>query len=189
MILLSYLAMLGLLALQYFSNKRISVLQYSLKKLTDSRIQYISQVILGIKHIKCRAQESIFAERISKVRSLELQAFTSYVNIKNICAAIYANAGVLISSLIFLFADRSLLELGKVFSTLALLGYIFNFSIVYSNYAIEALYQMKVFDRRVSEVIEAAVKRQEEEGLRGEGQVAFGGGGSGGYLGMEGVYA
>lgn len=85
-------------------------------------------------------QEDIFAEKIGQVRAQELKSFTSYVNIKNICAAIYANAGVLISSLIFLFADRSLLELGKVFSTLALLGYVFNFSIVYSNYAIEALY-------------------------------------------------
>jgi hypothetical protein len=75
-----------------------------------------------------------------------LSSITSYVNIKNICAAIYANAGVLISSLIFLFADKALLDLGKVFSTLALLGYIFNFSIVYSNYAIEALYKLKVFN-------------------------------------------
>jgi ATP-binding cassette, subfamily C (CFTR/MRP), member 4 len=59
----------------------------------------------------------------------------------------------LISSLIFLFADKNLLELGKVFSTLALLGYIFNFSIVYSNYAFEATYQLKVFNQRVMETI------------------------------------
>lgn len=78
------------------------------------------------------------------------------MNIKNICGAIYANAGVLISSLIFLFADPSLLELGKVFSTLALLGYVFNFSIVYSNYAIEALYQIRVFNQRITEVITSA---------------------------------
>lgn len=43
------------------------------------------------------------------------------------------------SSAIFIFADPESLELGKVFSTIALLGYIFNFSILYSNYAIEAL--------------------------------------------------
>ena len=89
-----------------------------------------------------------------------MESFTSYVNIKNICGAIYANAGVLISSLIFLFADRNLLELGKVFSTLALLGYIFNFSIVYSNYAIEAVYQLKVFNQRVTEVIVRTRERQ-----------------------------
>ena len=89
-----------------------------------------------------------------------MKSFTSYVNIKNICAAIYANAGVLISSLIFLFADRSLLELGKVFSTLALLGYVFNFSIVYSNYAIEALYQLKVFNQRITEVIEKTFEKE-----------------------------
>jgi hypothetical protein len=62
--------------------------------------------------------------------------------------------------LIFLFADRSLLELGKVFSTLALLGYIFNFSIVYSNYAIEALYQLKVFNQRITEVIEKTFEKE-----------------------------
>lgn len=103
-------------------------------------------MLLGIRQIKCRVQEHIFAEKIGVVRAQELESFTSYVNIKNICGAIYANAGVLISSLIFLFADSSLLELGKVFSTLALLGYIFNFSIVYSNYAVEAVYQLKVFN-------------------------------------------
>jgi ABC-type bacteriocin/lantibiotic exporter with double-glycine peptidase domain len=56
--------------------------------------------------------------------------------------------------LIFLFADKALLDLGKVFSTLALLGYVFNFSIVYSNYAIEALYQLKVFNQRIGDVID-----------------------------------
>ena len=94
----------------------------------------------GIKQIKCRLLEPVLAAKIGEVRSQELASFTSYTNIKNICGAIYANAGVLISSLIFLFADKNSLELGKVFSTLALLGYVFNFSIVYSNYAIEALY-------------------------------------------------
>jgi hypothetical protein len=73
-----------------------------------------------------------------------------------VCSAIYANAGVIISSLIFLFADRSTLELGKVFSTLAMLGYVFNFSILYSNYAIEALYSIKVFQKRIIEVIESS---------------------------------
>jgi ABC-type bacteriocin/lantibiotic exporter with double-glycine peptidase domain len=45
------------------------------------------------------------------------------------------------------------LELGKVFSTLTLLGYIFNFSVLYSNWAIEALNSLKVFQNRISEVI------------------------------------
>jgi hypothetical protein len=61
--------MVGLLALQYFSNKKIASLQYILKKQTDSRIQYISQVIQGIRQIKCRVQEAIFAERIREVRA------------------------------------------------------------------------------------------------------------------------
>ena len=45
------------------------------------------------------------------------------------------------------------MELGKVFSTLTLLGYIFNFSVLYSNWAIEALNSLKVFQKRISEVI------------------------------------
>jgi hypothetical protein len=54
---------------------------------------------------------------------------------------------------VFLLADKESLELGKVFSTLALLGYIFNFSIVYSNFAIESLYALSVFNQRIEEVI------------------------------------
>jgi hypothetical protein len=45
--------------------------------------------------------------------------------------------------------DAEALELGKVFSTLSLLGYIFNFSVLYSNYAVEALFQLNVFFERI----------------------------------------
>ena len=72
---------------------------------------------------------------------------------KNGCAAIYFNAGVIISAFVFLLADKQTLELGKVFSTLALLGYIFNFSIVNSNYAMESLNLLNVFSKRIQQVI------------------------------------
>lgn len=79
--------------------------------------------------------------------------FSKYCDIKNVCAAIYFNSGVILSSLVFLLADSETLELGKVFSTLALLGYIFNFSILYSNYAIESLYSLSVLMKRIDMVI------------------------------------
>lgn len=50
-------------------------------------------------------------------------------------------------------ADKDRLDLGKVFSTLALLGYIFNFSIMFSNLAIEKLFSLSVFNKRIEEVI------------------------------------
>ena len=78
-----------------------------------------------------------------------MKIYGTYANIKQICGAIYFNAGVVIASIIFMFADPETLQLGKVFSTIALLGYIFNFSVLYSNYAIEALYTIKVFNQRV----------------------------------------
>ena len=89
--------------------------------------------------------EPLYANRIHETRKDELDAFSRYCDIKLICAAIYWNAGVIISAFVFLLADKDTLELGKVFSTLALLGYIFNFSILYSNYAIEGLYSLGVF--------------------------------------------
>lgn len=78
-----------------------------------------------------------------------MNLYSKYVNIKQVCSALYFNSGVIISSIIFLFADPKTLELGKVFSTIALLGYVFNFSVLYSNYAIEALYTIIVFNKRV----------------------------------------
>ena len=57
------------------------------------------------------------------------------------------------ATIIFIFADPDKLELGKVFSTIALLGYVFNFSILYSNYAIEAIYTIKVFNQRVDQIV------------------------------------
>ena len=98
-------------------------------------------------------QESLYITKIDEIRKSELEIFGTYVNIKQICSAIYFNAGVIISATIFIFADPSRLELGKVFSTIALLGYIFNFSILYSNYALEALYKIMVFNQRVDQVV------------------------------------
>lgn len=122
----------------------------------------MSQVLKGIKAIKCNVQETFFATKIEASRKQELSLYSKYINIRNILAAIYSNSSVLISSLIFLFADKNSLELGNVFSTLAMLGYIFNFSILYSNYALEALYSIKVFDKRITEVIEGAFKKQKD---------------------------
>jgi hypothetical protein len=110
-------------------------------------------VIKGIKSIKCRVQEAIYTQRIDSTREQELNAFKKYCNIKNICNAIYVNAGILISALVFLIVDKKMLDLGKVFSTLALLNHIFNFSIMYSNSAIEQLFNLKVLMRRIDEII------------------------------------
>lgn len=141
-VVVCYLAMGGLLAMQCFTNKRIAKLQFASLTLADSRIQLLSQVVKGIKTVKCRLLESFFVHRIDKVREQELQAFSRYCDIKNGCGAIYYNAGVIISAFVFILTDKESLDLGKVFSTLALLGYIFNFSITYSNFAIESLYSL-----------------------------------------------
>lgn len=89
-----------------------------------------------------------------------MSLFSFYVNVKNICSAIYENTSILISSMIFLMADKSTLEIGKVFSTLALLGYIFNFSVIISNQALESVYTLKVFDKRVREVVGSVLNKR-----------------------------
>lgn len=115
-------------------------------------------MLQGIKQIKLNMWENTYIGKITRIRDVELDMFGTYINIKNICSAIYANASILISSMIFLMADKNSLELGKVFSTLALLGYIFNFSILYSNYAIESIYCLQVFDKRITSIIESVLK-------------------------------
>lgn len=82
-----------------------------------------------------------------------MKIYGRYVNLKQICTALYFNAGVIMSSAIFIFADPATLELGKVFSTIALLGYVFNFSVLYSNYALEALYTIVTFNKRIDNII------------------------------------
>mmetsp|Transcript_47238 Transcript_47238/g.34532 ORF Transcript_47238/g.34532 Transcript_47238/m.34532 type:complete len:235 (+) Transcript_47238:127-831(+) len=158
-ILLCYVAMLLLIWLQQYSNKKLAALSYQNCKKTDQRINYLSQVVKAIRGIKCLALEKAFEQKIFKARTQELEIFTSYVNIKNVLTAVYTNAGVLISALIFLFADKESLELGKAFSTLALLGYIFNFSILFSNYALEAVYSLKVFMTRVHDAVDMTVEK------------------------------
>lgn len=152
-IVVCYISMAGLLAMQYFSNNYLAKLQTQSLGLSDSRVAFIAQILIGIKSIKTRLLERLYADRINEIRAGELEAYSTYCWIKQICSSIYFNAGVIISSLVFMLAEKNTLELGKVFSTLALLGYIFNFSILYSNYAIEALYALKVFSTRIDEAI------------------------------------
>jgi hypothetical protein len=55
----------------------------------------------------------------------------------------------MISCIIFMSTNKQKLNLGNVFSTIALLGYVFNFSVLYANFAIEAIYTIVVLIRRV----------------------------------------
>ena len=95
----------------------------------------------------------MYVDKIGEVRALETNIYGRYVNLKQVCTALYFNAGVIMSSAIFIFADPKTLELGKVFSTIALLGYVFNFSVLYSNYALEAIYTIVTFNKRVDKII------------------------------------
>ena len=138
-----------LLAIQYYSNNYLAKLQYKFLTIADGRVELISQLIKGIRTIKCRLLEQTYSEKIEKIRIEELSSFSLYCHIKNICSALYFNAGIVISAMVFILVDKQTLDLGKVFSTLALLGYIFNFSICYSNYAIESLYALSVLNQRI----------------------------------------
>ena len=74
--------------------------------LSDSRIELLGQLIKGIRSIKCRILEPLYAQKIDFVRGQELKAFSWYCDIKNGCGAIYYNAGVIISAFVFLLADK-----------------------------------------------------------------------------------
>ena len=128
-------------------------------------MQLLSQLLKGIRTIKIRVLEPLFAHRIDQIRAEELKAFSRYADFKTGTSAIYFNAGVIISGIVFLIADKDTLELGKVFSTLALLGYIFNFSIVNSNYAIESLFSLAVFRKRIEAVITEPLLNREMNDL------------------------
>ena len=160
-VILCYVTMALLLVLQYWSNKKLAELQYENKAQTDKRIALVQNIIKGIRQVKIRMQESVYIQRIGEVRNKEMQIYGKYVNLKQICTALYFNAGVIMSSAIFIFADPSTLELGKVFSTIALLGYVFNFSVLYSNYALEALYTIVVFNKRIDMIVLSAEKYRE----------------------------
>ena len=63
-------------------------------------------MIKGIRTIKCRLLEETYAEKIEKVRVAELNSFSIYCHIKNICSALYFNAGIVISAMVFILVDK-----------------------------------------------------------------------------------
>lgn len=160
-VILCYVTMALLLLLQYWSNKKLAQLNYDKKAETDKRIALVQNIIKGIKQVKIRMQENVYIKRIGEVRSAEMRLYGRYVNLKQICSALYFNAGVIMASAIFIFADPRKLDLGKVFSTIALLGYVFNFSVLYSNYALEALYTIVTFNKRIDTIVLMADKYKE----------------------------
>ena len=56
-VVVCYIAMALLLVLQYFSNKKLATLQLRHLKLGDKRIEFLTQILKGIKTIKVRALE------------------------------------------------------------------------------------------------------------------------------------
>lgn len=160
-VIMCYVTMALLLVLQYWSNKKLAQLNYDKKAETDKRIALVQNIIKGIKQVKIRMQENVYIKRIGEVRSAEMQLYGRYVNLKQICSALYFNAGVIMASAIFIFADPRKLDLGKVFATIALLGYVFNFSVLYSNYALEALYTIVTFNKRIDTIVLMADKYKE----------------------------
>ena len=60
-----YLAMGLLLVLQYFSNIKLAKLQLKTLGLSDKRIEFLSQVIKGIKTIKCRVLQNLYEDRVA----------------------------------------------------------------------------------------------------------------------------
>ena len=72
---------------------------------TDKRISLISNILKGIKQIKMKMSEAVNLNAVKEVRAEEISTFGLYVNIKQICSSIYFNSGVIISSVIFLFAE------------------------------------------------------------------------------------
>ena len=57
-----------LLAIQYYSNNYLAKLQYKFLTIADGRVELISQLIKGIRTIKCRLLEQTYAEKIEKIR-------------------------------------------------------------------------------------------------------------------------
>ena len=54
----------GLLLMQYCTNKIIARVQFRALTRADKRIQLLAQVLKGIKTIKCRLLEPIYAYRV-----------------------------------------------------------------------------------------------------------------------------
>ena len=60
-VIVCYFSMGGLLTMMYFTNKYMAKLQMTSKTKADSRIQLLSQVLKGIRTIKCRLLEPLYA--------------------------------------------------------------------------------------------------------------------------------
>ena len=67
-IIVCYLTMAGLLGMQYCTNKYIGKVQYEAQTVADKRVQLLSQIVQGIRTIKCRLLEPIYAKRVDQVR-------------------------------------------------------------------------------------------------------------------------
>jgi hypothetical protein len=90
-ILVCYLGMLCLLAVQILSNKILKALQLRFMKFGDERIKFISKIIQGIRAIKVNVQENFCLDSVIRMRQSEINSFSTYTVIKLVCGAIYFN--------------------------------------------------------------------------------------------------
>lgn len=166
-IVVCYIGMIILLLIQIITNKINATFYKKHLVFTDKRMEYLRNVLSGIRQIKVRCLEPFFNSQLKEIRAREISIFTTYCDIRIISSSLYFNSGIILSTALFLSVDRDILELGKVFSTLALLGYVFNFSVLFSNYAIEALNLLWVFFGRV----EMAITRPFQDSQKAKAEI------------------
>ena len=73
--------------------------------LTDVRLEYLRDVLEGIRHIKVRCLEQFFDQSVMQKRHAEIAIFSTYCDIRITCSALYFNSGVILSTLLFLLVD------------------------------------------------------------------------------------
>ena len=121
-----YSLLLFFVPLQFYLSNRFATLRSKIAKITDSRVNLVSQAVAGARVMKMSGWEQQFKERIENIRLLECNKIQQANRLRALNEAIYFSSSVVMSVVIFSVhvALGGVLTPRSVFTTMTLINVI-----------------------------------------------------------------
>lgn len=122
--LIGYIFLFLFAAVQFIMSQRFVQYRGSIASITDHRVHWISQLLLGIRVLKMHAWEDAMSRRLETIRSMEVAGIQRAARLRAMNEAIFFASSITICLIIFV-AHHALggkLTLGTMYSIFALMN-------------------------------------------------------------------
>ena len=112
--MIGFVVVAALIGFNFYIAKKIGSFYENMMKSKDKRINLTHDVLMGVRQIKYLNWESIFEEKLKKIRQDEFKALKIIKFLDALCVFFWATTSIVISSTTFIAFDQLGQDLQKV---------------------------------------------------------------------------